>query len=248
MATARKKKQEEEVLASKGYEEEGKKVRKGEEDKVSVVSEKELEGRSFTITSDNEVGEVLELDDKGAELLFDDEALLALSDDEYKKLSRRNAYNYVLAENAKKQREKFEEGGGIRGTYNIEVIDPLDAQARKKISVRYQDKDGVHCVFKRPDEVGGFEELGYKQVHEDDGELVKRFPGAKPNASGYLRVKNRKGDDDLIPMVAKRSVSDPINEAPGKKSRYRISRGKEDFKDKVKAKRKKGLSVWEGEG
>ncbi len=197
---------------------------------VAPVAEK---GRSYRVDVDNTVEEVLKLDKDGAELLFDSDRFLELEDEEVRALSRGNFTNYVLAEQAKVQREKFEESDGTKGNSGIKIIDPLDGQARNKIKVKDQDKDGVHITFKRKDEIEGFRELGYERIKDDDA-VAERVPGTRADASGYRVVKDRSGEVDLFPMKVKKGVQQEIQQAAELKSRYRIGRGKEDFKDYVK--------------
>lgn len=205
---------------------------------VKPVEDKPAKAVSLRVDSGNDIKKVLEWDAEGIELVFDDADLLVLSEDQYRSLSHHNQKQYVLAETFAERRKKFEASGGTRGNSQITIVDPLDGRAANKLRILNQDKDGKRIVFKRPDEVSGFEELGYKRFKKDSP-LAARVPGTRQDANGYMTVNRMDGQPDLYPMAVDVPVSDEIRRAPELKSRQRIARGKEDFKDYVRERSRK---------
>lgn len=207
---------------------------------VEPVEEMALKGKDVTITSFNTEDEVVHWDRQGANLLFDDQQFLQLDDRVVSQLGYYNKRSYFLAEAAIEQRRKFEESGGVRGGPKIEVFNPLDGGAGKKITIKDQDK-GSHVTFVRPDQEASFKEAGYTNVSDP-----KRVPGTRMDANGKLVVKDRAADKvDLIPMETSIENHERISGAPGKLSRARLRKTKDDYKDFVleKGRRASGRQI-----
>jgi len=187
-----------------------------------------LHGKDVTVSSFNTAEEVVDWDQQGANLLFDDQQFLRLDDTVVSQLGYYNKRSYFLAEAAIEQRRKFEESGGTRGGPKIEVFDPLDGGARKKITIRDQDKES-HVTFVRPDQEASYKGAGYTNVTDPD-----RVPGTRSDGNGKLVVKDRAAKEvDLIPMETPVKNYKRVAAAPGKLSRARLRKTKDDYRDFV---------------
>lgn len=88
--------------------------------------------------------EVLEYDEKGAELVFDGDNLPVMSDEQYKRLSRANRLAYSLA---RQQHEKGK-GDAIEG---VEAVGPKFGKELDRVQLR--DTEEMHYYWSRPDKV-----------------------------------------------------------------------------------------------
>lgn len=192
-------------------------------DHVKEDENNSLKGSEFHITSDVKVADLLDWDKKGASLLFNEDSMVFLKDSELERLSLSNKRNYFLAEGAYQRQARVGKREGPR----IEVLHPLDAQPHLKL--RNKAAKGEHICFKDPREVPGAEEVGYKIV--TDG---KKVPGTRDDGTGKRVIKRQDGTVDLVAMsIPERRYQEHMI-AVGEKSRNRIKRPKQEFRDQVK--------------
>ena len=164
------------------------------------------------VDSDNTDAEVLALQEKGAKIVFEyEEDFLELAKETVDALDHENQRQYFIALGAHRAYVKQKSKSGPTAGLAI-PDDPLKSRAGSKLRVLrkkangktedvsrgWRDAKGTvwHPCWKRPDEVGEVEEMGYVRVtQESDPEIITR--GA--SAAGTSRVIAKKdGGDDLV--------------------------------------------------
>jgi hypothetical protein len=173
---------------------------KGEnESKVGMSTKKER----VLVGIDYDVESVIQLDEEGAELSFDDREgkFLELGPDDVRKLSPINRANYLLASHLYhyEEAQKGEpEAAELR-------ISPRLSKASKRLDVRYPEgyREKFHTAWKRTDEVRDAEYDGFSYVK---GEEVETFGKAK--RPGDMHVIGAAGEDELVLMKKPREEYD----------------------------------------
>lgn len=217
----------------------------GHAPKAQVVT---AQGQKVLVGAGMEAVEVLALDEKGANLVFDyEEGFLALKESDVRALSRDNAYQYALSVGAHRGWLKQKSAAGP--TPGLRIMDPLGGMASEKLKFLkrdgkggrlhavndWKDPDGKswHGCWKRPDEVAEAEEYGYVKItQEGDANIVTR--GAS-SVSETRVIRRKDGTDDLVAMKLPSSIYEEHIQAVALKSAQNAGTPLKELREKLKA-------------
>jgi len=201
----------------------------------------------MTITSKNTEEEVLALEEKGVALVFAyEEDFLQLSDETVEKLGRESSRQYFISLGAHKAYAKQRDSEGPSA--GLQILDPLGASAGNKLRILKKRADGTledvsngwvdaqgkkwHPCWKRPDELGECESLGYTRItQESDPDIVTR--GASGTSSSRV-ILRKDGTDDLIAMKIPQRIFLEHLHAVALKSQERAGASMKDLVGKLK--------------
>lgn len=214
---------------------------------TAIMEKSERAAKPINVSNLNTFEEIMALDEKGAEVSFAYEAdFLVLSDDNVACLSHKNQRQYFIAQGAHKAFQKQKDGVGP--TPGLSIEDPLQGRAPNKLRVLQRQPDGSmvdvsfgwtdkagkkwHPCWKRPDEKGEAEELGYIMVTKDtDPDIVTR--GASNTAASRV-ITRKDGTDDLILYKIPERVFVQHQEAVAAESTRRAGSSLKVLKDQLR--------------
>lgn len=202
-------------VTKKTTEEVDKETAQGPRKAESVAEEekKGLEGKDIVVTFANTADEIVEWNRKGANLYFDDAKFLELPEEVQRELRFENARRYFVARSINRRPEPDET------LKKVQVVeDPFEKKTRKKLEHRHGDPN-KHRTWKRPDEVEGAKENGYKVIKKPDGSSEK--------------IDTPSGSTDLVAMEVDKSLYNQHIRAVGKRSRDKCGSVEEEARDRI---------------
>jgi hypothetical protein len=159
------------------------------------------------ITLDKTKEEVLELDEKGAELYFDDESFLDLGDDA-KNLSHDNRIRYSVAKEAHLDAEKQKDVVPSEISITSRMV-----TATNRLDVKGADPK-MHLCWKRTDELQLCYQQGY--THCREGKDGISFGGEK----GRIIVLGAAGHEELYLMQIPKEKAEEMERAVSEQSKF----------------------------